>query len=215
MRIDPSLRPREKLLEQGVQSLSDTELLAVILGSGTKGRHVFEISEVVLEAFNRCRDEDLRSELRSIKGIGTARAAQLEASVEFTRRRIAPRGYKIKGPNDVPPLVGFLINAKQEHLVCLSLNGANEVIATRVITVGLANMCHLHPREVFSDAITDRACAIILAHNHPSGELSPSRQDIAITERIKQSGELLGISLLDHIIVSVRGHRSIMQGVAV
>lgn len=214
MRIAPSPRPREKLLEHGAEALSDTELLAVILGSGTKGRHVREISEVVLETFNRCSDEDLRGALRAIKGIGTARAAQLEAAVEFSRRRIAPRGYKIKSSNDVPPLVGFIINAKQEHLVCLTLNGANEVIATRVITVGLANMCHLHPREVFSDAITDRACAIILAHNHPSGELTPSRQDISITERIKQSGELLGIALLDHIIVSVRGHRSIMQGVA-
>lgn len=212
MRLAPFPRPREKLLEQGAEALSDTELLAVILGSGTKGRPVSEISEVVLETFNRCSDDDLRGALRSIKGIGSARAAQLEAAVEFSRRRIAPRGYKIKNSNDVPPLVGFILNAKQEHLVCMTLNGANEVIATRVITVGLANMCHLHPREVFSDAITDRACAIILAHNHPSGELTPSRQDIAITERIKQSGELLGIALLDHLIVSVRGHRSIMQG---
>lgn len=205
-----SPQPREKLLRQGAEALSDTELISIILGSGTKGRHVSQISEVVLEVFNGRHDGTLRNALRTIKGIGAAKAAQLEAAIEFSRRRIAPRGYKVKNSNDVAPLVGFISNAKQEHLVCISLNGANEVIATRVVTVGLANMCHLHPREVFSDAITDRACAIILAHNHPSGELIPSSQDISITERIKQSGELLGITLLDHIIVSIQGHRSIM-----
>jgi len=205
-----SPQPREKLLQRGAEALSDVELLSVILGSGTKGRHVSQISEVVLEMFNGPSDGNLKTALRTIKGIGSAKAAQLEAALEFSRRRIAPRGYRVKSSNDVSPLIGFISNAKQEHLVCISLNGANEVIATRVITVGLANMCHLHPREVFSDAITDRACAIILAHNHPSGDLSPSPQDISITERIKQAGELLGITLLDHVIVSIHGHRSIM-----
>jgi DNA repair protein RadC len=211
MESSPAPQPREKLLKQGAHALSDSELLAVLLGCGTRGRHVSQISEVVLEVFNSPREGDLSIALRNIKGIGSAKAAQLEAAVEFSRRRIAPRGYRVKSPSDVAPLVGFISHAKQEHLVCLTLNGANEVIATRVVTIGLANMCHLHPREVFSDAITDRACSIILAHNHPSGELSPSPQDISITERIKQAGELLGIGLLDHIIVSINGHRSILR----
>jgi len=104
-----------------------------------------------------------------------------------------------------------MADRKQEHFLCISLNGANEVIATRTISVGLVNKTQVHPREVFADPITDRASAIIIAHNHPTGGLAPSKEDIEITMRLKKAGETLGIKLLDHIIFSHKGHYSFLE----
>jgi DNA repair protein RadC len=118
---------------------------------------------------------------------------------------------KIRSAKDVVPLVSHLANRQQEHFLTVSLNGAHEVIASRVVTVGLANSTQIHPREVFAEAISDRACAIIAAHNHPSGDLSPSTEDLAVTERLTQAGGILGIRLLDHIIFSANGFFSFAE----
>jgi DNA repair protein RadC len=111
----------------------------------------------------------------------------------------------------VLPLIRHLADRKQEHFVCVSLNGANEVIATRIVSVGLVNRTQVHPREVFADPITDRATAVIVAHNHPSGSLEPSREDLDITRQIKSAGEILGIKLLDHVVFNQKGYYSFCE----
>ena len=118
---------------------------------------------------------------------------------------------KISFPADVLPLIMNYADRKQEHFLSVSINGANEVIATRVVSVGLANKSQVHPREVFADAITDRASAVIIAHNHPSGPLAPSKEDVEVTKRLKAAGELLGIKLLDHMIFNTKGYYSLLE----
>jgi DNA repair protein RadC len=115
------------------------------------------------------------------------------------------------GPTDVLPLVRHYADRKQEHFICISINGANEVITTRVVSVGLVNKTQVHPREVFADPITDRASAIIVAHNHPSGGLLPSQEDLEITKQLTSAGEVLGIKVLDHMIFNDKGYYSLLE----
>jgi DNA repair protein RadC len=204
-------RPREKLQSKGPEALSDLELLAVLLGSGTKGHDVMNVAARILKALDDAKHEVSVEQLKGIEGVGLAKATLIAAALEFARRRIRPEGLKISFPADVLPLIMNYADRKQEHLLCISINGANEVIATRVISVGLANKSQVHPREVFADAITDRASAVIIAHNHPSGPLTPSKEDIEVTNRLKSAGELLGIKLLDHIILNTKGHYSFLE----
>ena len=133
------------------------------------------------------------------------------AAFEFVRRRIKPEGFKIKFPADVLPLIQYFGDRKQEHFLCVSINGANEVMNVRVISIGLINKSHVHPREVFADVIGERASAIIIAHNHPVGELKPSKEDIVVTNKIKKTGKILGINLLDHIIFNNKGYYSFVE----
>lgn len=202
-------RPREKLAIRGVSCLDDYELISVILGSGTKGIGVHQLSKLVVELFSQKNGSTSYNDLLCIKGIGSAKAAQLSAALEFARRQIRAEGIKITAPKDIYNLLRHIGTRKQEHFICVSLNGANEVIATRILTVGLLNSSQVHPREVFSDVITDRAAAIIIAHNHPSGNLNPSEADYNVTKVIKNSGEILGIKLLDHIIFSANSFCSL------
>ena len=168
------------------------------------------VASRILKLLDHDEKYDLK-ELQKIEGIGPAKATLIAAALEFARRRIRPEGLKVKEPTDVLPLISYLANRKQEHFIAISLNGANEVIASRVITVGLVNATQIHPREVFCDPITDRACALIIAHNHPSGALSPSAEDLAITGRLKAAGETVGIRLMDHIIFSRKGYYSLLE----
>lgn len=204
-------RPREKLLAKGQEALTDVELLAAFLGRGTKRQDVVVLALKLLETVNSKNGTLCCNDLLKIDGFGEARAAQVLAALEFARRRIHPDGTKIRQAMDILPLLAAYAAAKQEHLLCISLNGAHEVIKTRVVTIGLVNRTQVHPREVFADPLIDRAAAIIVAHNHPSGELTPSRDDIEVTNRLKDAGKLLGIELLDHIIVTTRGHYSFCE----
>lgn len=111
-------------------------------------------------------------------------------------------GIQVTRPEDLRPLIDWLSNEKQEHVLAITLDGANNVIASRVITIGLLNYSLLHPREIFAPAITDRAAAVIIVHNHPSGSIEPSSQDKQITTQIKDAGEILGVRLLDHLILA-------------
>ncbi len=204
-------RPREKIRIKGPHALSDRELLAILLGKGRKGQDVLSLAGDILEVMDRNGGFPRPEALEEIKGIGIAKASIIVAALEFARRRIRPEGTKITSPTDVLPLIRHYADRKQEHLLCISLNGANEVIATRVITIGLLNRTQIHPREVFADAITDRAASIILAHNHPSGNVSPSKEDEAVTRRIKESGEVLGVQLLDHLVFTLRDYYSFKE----
>lgn len=204
-------RPREKLLEKGADSLSDIELVAVLLGKGTQKQDVMSVTRRVLRTMDVSSDRVDPKDLQKIEGMGPAKTALLSAALEFARRRIRPEGVKISLPPDVLPLIRHYADRKQEHFICISLNGANEVIASRVVSVGLVNKTHVHPREVFADPITDRASVIIVAHNHPSGGLYPSKEDIEVTKQLKSAGEILGIRLLDHIIFNHKGYYSFLE----
>lgn len=204
-------RPREKLLEKGAGALSDHELLAIILGKGSKKNDVLSLSRKIVKTIDE-KGLDLQAkDVIEIDGIGEAKATAISAAFEFVRRRIKPEGLKIKFPVDVLPLIQHYGNRKQEHFLCISINGANEVMNVRVVTIGLVNKSHVHPREVFADVIAERASAVIIAHNHPNGELKPSAEDVAITKRIKEAANILGINLLDHIIFNAKGYYSFVE----
>lgn len=204
-------RPREKLQGKGPRALSDIELLAILLGNGTKRNDVMIVAGNILKVIDRCNDKIEQEALQKIEGVGPVKAGILTAALEFARRRIRPEGVKINYPTDVLPLLSHMNDRKQEHFVCFSLSGANEVIASRIVSVGLVNRTQVHPREVFADPITDRAAAIIVAHNHPAGTLVPSKDDIAVTIQLKEAGKTLGISLLDHIIFNHKGYYSFLE----
>lgn len=203
-------RPREKLATKGPEALSDTELLVVLLGNGVKGRNVFQVARSILKRLGTCKKRLAIEELVSIEGIGFAKACQILASFEFARRRLQG-GTIIRNTHDLLPLISYIADRKQEYFICISLNGANEIIGNRVITVGLLNQSQVHPREVFVDAITDRAASVILAHNHPSGVLSPSPDDILATRQLVDAGKIIGISVLDHIIIARKGFISLKE----
>jgi len=204
-------RPREKLVEKGAQSLTDQELLAIILGKGTQKLDVLALSKKIVKIIDETGIDLQCDELIKIEGIGTAKAALLTAAFEFVRRRIKPEGLKIKFPADVLPIIQHFADRKQEHFLVVSLNGANEVMNIRVVTIGLVNKTQVHPREVFADVIAERASAVILAHNHTGSNLEPSNEDIAVTKRLVEAGNILGIKVLDHIIFNTKGFISILN----
>jgi DNA repair protein RadC len=201
-------RPREKLLEKGARYLSDEELLAVILGKGTQKLDVLALAKKIINIIDEKGIELEAVKLQEIEGIGAAKSALIEAAFEFVRRRIKPEGLKIKNPEDVLPLVRHYADRKQEHFIVVSLNGANEVLNVRVVTKGLVNRTQVHPREVFADVIADRACAVIIAHNHTSTNLKPSEDDLIVTNRLVEAGKILGIQILDHLIFN---HKSVFS----
>jgi len=208
-------RPREKIAKKGVPSLTDQELIEAILGRGTRGKDVRELAKEICGLLKNRPSIIQYNDLNSIMGIGPSKAAQIMACFELGRRYCAPAegGFKVTKPQDILPLplVAEMRDKRQEHFVCITLNGAGEVLDSRIITVGLLNHSLVHPREVFADAITDRAASVICVHNHPSGSLEPSPQDIAITTQLKEAGLLLGIQLIDHIIVTKTGYLSMKE----
>ncbi len=205
LRMEKESRPRERLAAFGAATLSDHELLTIIIGAGTRDRNVQKIAAELLEYLDRKNNDPTLAELLTVKGMGKAKSIQLLAELEFFRRRWQPGKHKITVPGDVLPLVRHYGDRLQEYFLCLSLNGAHEVIKTRVVSVGLLNRALVHPREVFADPIIDRAAAVIIAHNHPSGNVEPSMEDREVTIRIKAAGETLGVELLDHVVFSSTG----------
>jgi len=204
-------RPREKLLTKGAEALSDQELLAIILGKGSKKNDVLSLSKMLIKTIDEKGIKIQAKDILDIDGIGEAKATSIAAAFEFVRRRIKPEGLKIKFPADVLPLIQHYGDRKQEHFLSVSVNGASEVMNIRVVTIGLINKSHVHPREVFADIISDRASAFIVAHNHPDGDLTPSSEDIAVTKRLKEAAVVLGITMLDHIIFNNKGYYSFVE----
>lgn len=211
METEQEILPREKILVQGVRALSDVELIAVMLGSGTRSAPVREVAQRVLPIVDRY-GIDLRAEhLRAVPGIGSSKALGIVAAIELVRRRIRPEGTRITCARDVLPLLNHLLDRPQEHVVALSLSGAHEVIRIRTVSIGLLASCPVHPREVFIGAIVDRAYSVIVAHNHPSGDPKPSEEDRRVTESLREAASTLGIKLLDHVIIARRGHYSFQE----
>ena len=208
--IDAQPKVRERLAREGASSLSDAELLAALIGTGIgKGVHALAVEVLaLLDADGKIPDADA---LGRLSGIGKAKASAICAALELGRRLYGAQERKVASPSDVWPIVSHWSDRKQERFICCSLNGAHELIAARVVSVGLVNRTVVHPREVYADPITDRACAVIVAHNHPSGRLEPSSEDREITNRLREAADTLGIALLDHIIFSASGYYSFVE----
>ena len=205
------LRPREKLQRRGAASLSDYELIMAIIGSGSAAADVTVLAREVQTLLKR-KPELIYGDLMKIKGLGRAKATNLMASYELWRRRFERSVQPIIGSDqDILALLGDIRNKKQEYLICITLDGANRVINRRTISIGTVNFSVVHPREVFTDAVTDRAASVIVAHNHPSGTLAPSDADIKATKRLRDAADLLGILFYDHIIVTATGYCSVLR----
>lgn len=205
-------KPREKLISRGASCLSLCELVAAIIGRGTAKYDALKIGEKVGDVLIENSYETTVDDLKSINGMGEAKACQIVAALELARRFTPPnlRNARISKASDVIPFVYQYKFEKQEHLMCISLSGANEVLNVRNVTKGVVNGTQIHPREIFSGPIEDRAASIIIVHNHPSGNLKPSKQDIASTNDITEAGKLLGIRVLDHLIIGpVDGYESV------
>jgi len=194
-------RPRERLIRSGPESLSDEALLSIILVSGVQGKNVTLVARELLERLDREKAIPPVMELRRLAGLGVSKACTVAAMLEFGRRKWAG-GQRIRHPADIFNTIRHHADRRQERFLCLSLNGAHEVLASRIVTIGLVNRTIVHPREVFADPILDRASAIVAAHNHPSGNLRPSEEDHEITRRLKAAADILGITFLDHLIFS-------------
>lgn len=206
------LLPREKLSVCGPRALSDEELLAVMLGTGVKGASVQQVASHVLSVLAEETDEPPRLDrLQAVNGVGPSKALLLAAAFEFSRRRIRPEGTKIRRASDVLPLLSHIVDRPQEHVLTISLSGAHEVIKVRTVSIGLLTSCPIHPREVFVGPIQDRAYSVILAHNHPSGDPTPSQEDRTVTTQLCAAGKTLGLKVLDHIIFARRGYYSFQE----
>lgn len=201
-------QPRERLLRLGPAALDDDELVSLILGSGVRGRSVKTVAREVVSLLDSRNALPSAEDLCRIHGLGIAKSAALGASFELARRLLCPKRHKIRSPSDLLPLLERFVERKQEHFLAASLNGAHEVTAVRVVSVGLVNRTMVHAREVFADPLVDRAAAVMLAHNHPSGATEPSAEDDEVTRRVVAAGETLGIPVLDHIIFSRTGYFS-------
>lgn len=201
-------RPREKLRDQGAVALTDEELVAAILGRGVIGADVRAIAKRVAGLIREHKTDLELDHLRAVAGVGLAKAAQILSAFELARRHLLKDIVKITNARDVLPLVADIAGKKQEHFVCISLNGANEVIEKRLVTIGLLDQSQVHPREVFADVISDRAASVIFAHNHPSGSLQPSESDRRTHGQLEEAAKVLGIRVLDHLIVTGKGHFS-------
>ena len=202
-------RPRERLLAEGAASLSNTELLAVLLRTGVKDDSVLRVAEKVLALYKErglaAITQMSAKELSSIKGVGMAKAATILAAVELGRRlalKAAEERAVVHGPADaasyVMPRFRF---ERREHFAVLLLNAKNHILALKTISVGTLTSSVVHPREVFHAAIEQSAAAVILVHNHPSGDPAPSGEDLAVTRRMVEAGEIMDIPVLDHVIV--------------
>jgi len=207
-------RPREKFLKKGPEALSKSDLLAILLGSGIKGKNVQQLSQQIIKKFGKNFLNITVDDLKGVAGIGEAKALQIASAISLVKRFYADdqtNEVVIKNSQDVASLTYDLRNKKKEHLVCLYLNARNVLLKKEVVSVGLADKTLLHPREIFYPATELNAASVILVHNHPSGDSSPSEKDIEIVEKIAQAGEIMGIPVIDFVIISEKGDYSFYE----
>jgi DNA repair protein RadC len=203
-------RPREKLKSKGVCALSDFELLQALIGSGNKQSDVSTIARASQKLLQNHGANITYEQLEQVTGLGAAKITELLAAIELSKRYLLDSEQPIiDSPEKAVEQLSNIRSKKQEYFVAITLDGANRLIAKRTITIGTLTSSLVHPREVFADAINDRAASIIVAHNHPSGSLTASAADYEITEQLQEVGKLLGIKLVDHIIVAKTGFTSI------
>ncbi|MCJ8013798.1 DNA repair protein RadC [Paenibacillus sp. KQZ6P-2] len=200
-------RPRERMLQYGAGALSHAELLAILLRTGTRKESAIHLAQRILKqvgSMRRLVDMSIQ-ELMAIKGIGSAKAVQLKAGIELGQRLARSRfedPVVIRSPRDAAEvLMEQLRYLQKEHFVCLFLNTKNHIIAQETLSIGSLNASIVHPREVFRAAMKCSSASLVCAHNHPSGDPTPSPEDISLTSRLKEAGEIVGIEVLDHLII--------------
>jgi DNA repair protein RadC len=205
--LPEDIRPRERLLKEGSGALSDIELLAILLRTGSREATALDLASLIMTQFKSLRLllGATVEELGEIKGVGPAKACQVKAALELARRTSKysdlPRPV-IKSPEDAAGIVmEEMRHFDREHFRAILLNTKNQVIGTDKVSVGTLNSSAVHPRELFRNAIKRGAASVILVHNHPSGDPAPSREDMDITRRVKEAGNIIGIGVLDHIII--------------
>ncbi|MDO5039299.1 DNA repair protein RadC [Clostridium sp.] len=201
-------RPKEKLLRYGAESLSNPELLAIILRTGTKGENVLSLSQRIISEFNGLNGILNASikEMTEIKGVKESKASQMIAIAELFKRFNTYKSFnefkRVTSPNDVASMLyGEMGTFNQEVLKLIILNTKNEIIKIKDVFKGSLNSSLIHPREIFNEAIRNSAASIIICHNHPSGDPTPSDEDIKVTIRLKECGEIIGIKLIDHVVI--------------
>lgn len=205
--IHESDRPRERFLRQGPESLSNQELIAILLRTGTRNESALSLANRILIHFEKLHALKHASvqEMMEIKGIGEAKAIQILAAIELGKRlaqKELDEKLTIRSPEDAANyLMPLMTSLQQEHFLALFLNVKNQIIHQQTIFVGSLNASIVHPREVFRVAIRRSAASIIVAHNHPSGNPSPSPEDIDVTRRLIEAGQILGVDVLDHLII--------------
>lgn len=207
-------RPRERFLKKGPEALSKSDLLAILLGSGIKGTNVQELSQQIIRKFGKNFLNITVDDLQQIAGIGQTKALQIASAIFLVKRFYTDdqaSEIKINNSQDVISLTYDLRDKKKEHLVCLYLNARNVLLKKEVISVGLLDKTLLHPREIFYPATELNAAGVILVHNHPSGDSTPSDKDIQIVEKIAQAGEIMGIPVIDFVIISSKGDFSFYE----
>lgn len=215
-------RPRERLIKYGVEFLSLQELLALIFGRGTRGEPVMKISQQLLSKFGSLQSlsETSIEDLKTIKGLGLAKSCQLKACFELSRRlnhSYSISSHSCESGNPVSPksiykqIRAKIINYHKEHLLVVSLDNRNKIIGVDTVSVGTLNSNLIHPRETFEAAIKRHAGQIILCHNHPSGELIPSEDDLTVTKNLISAGKLLDIEIIDHLIITKEGFYSFVK----
>jgi len=207
------LRPREKLQRYGSSKLSNSELLAIILRTGKKGENVVEMAEKILRKFGTENLPNINFEdLRKYPGLGETKTCEIIACFELAKRLLkGKKSVLLLSPKEVWEELKDIHDNKKEHFVIFYLDTRNQEIKREVISIGLLDANLVHPREVFEPAIRNLAAQIIVSHNHPSGNLEPSDEDLFITKRLIEAGKLLGIEVLDHVIVSKEGFLSFKE----
>lgn len=214
--IPKEYKPREKLLKYGSNFLTDEELLAIILRTGNKEENVLELSKRILNEIGgihgllNCSVE----EFMTIKGIKSAKATQILSVCEIYKRLSKPKDkrLKVRKPSDIVSLIMTdIFFMEQEIFMVITLNSKNNVLSKKEIFKGSLNSSLVHPREVFKEALKNSAASIIICHNHPSGDPCPSKEDINVTKRIKECGNIMGIELLDHIIIGDNNYISLKE----
>ncbi|MFC7371252.1 DNA repair protein RadC [Fictibacillus iocasae] len=210
-------RPRERLVAEGPESLANHELIAILLRTGTKKMSAIQLSHHIIQQFDGLRylkDASI-GELTKVNGIGTAKAVELLAAVEIGKRvsRLQfDERYAIRSPEDgAKYMMDDLRFLQQEHFVCLYLNTKNQILYKQTVFIGSLNTSIVHPREVFKEGFRRSAASIICFHNHPSGDPTPSKEDIEVTKRLVDCGKLLGIDVLDHIIIGDQKYVSLKE----
>lgn len=218
--IPPDERPRERLVKYGVESLSLQELLSLIFGRGVKGESVVNISQKLISIFGSLTklSETSIEELMEIKGLGLAKACQLKACFEISRRSkienssVKNKNKIIRKPVDLYSLLKEkILNFHKEYFLVASLDNRNKIISVDMISIGTLTSSLIHPRETFEVAIKNHAAGIIICHNHPSGELEPSEDDLLITHNLIKAGKILGINVIDHLIITKNSYISLKQ----
>jgi DNA repair protein RadC len=206
-------QPREKLEKYGPGKLSDSELFAILLRTGPTGTGVLDLSRKILKQFQGTKLINASfEELKNIHGIGPAKASEIVACFELGRRLLKDKkAALILSPREVWEELKDIRENKKEHFIVFILDTQNQVIKREVVSIGTLNASLIHPREVFEPAIKHLASHIIIAHNHPSGSLEPSEEDLGITKRLQKAGSVLGVEILDHVIVTTVGYSSFKE----